>query len=92
MSNIKIEVLLFAQLRELAGVKQKIYSLPAGSPFRVLLDRMTSDFGAAFRSEVDNLDGLRIVFPDRECSLEEAMTVPLADKITIVFLPPIAGG
>lgn len=92
MSNIKVEVLLFAQLRELAGVKQKTYKLPAGSTFRALLDYMTSDFGAAFRNEVDNLEGLRIVFPDRECSLEEAMTVPLADNVTIVFLPPIAGG
>jgi molybdopterin converting factor small subunit len=92
MSDIKVEVLLFAQLRELAGVKQKTYYLPAGTLFHVLLDRMTSDFGTALRTEVDSLEGLRIVFPDRECSLEEAMTVPLADNITIVFLPPIAGG
>lgn len=92
MSNIKIEVLLFAQLREQAGVKQKVYELPAGTLLSALLDRMTSDFGAAFRSEVDNLEGLRIVFPDRECSLKEAMDIPLAENATIVFLPPIAGG
>lgn len=92
MSDIKVEVLLFAQLRELAGAKQKSYHLPAGSTFRDLLERMTSDFGTAFRSEVDYLEGLRIVFPDREYSLHEAMTVPLEKDVTIVFLPPIAGG
>ncbi|MEW6142462.1 MAG: MoaD/ThiS family protein [Chloroflexota bacterium] len=89
MSNIKIEVLLFAQLRELTGVKQKTYDLPAGTLFSALLDRMTSDFGATFRTEVNDL---HVIFPDRECLLREALTVPLTDNATIVFLPPIAGG
>jgi molybdopterin converting factor small subunit len=92
MANIRIEVLLFAQLRELAGVKQKAYELPAGSVFQAVLDRLYQEFGDAFRSEVETMEGLRIVFPDLECSLEESRLVRLASDASIVLLPPIAGG
>ena len=88
---MKVEVLFFAQLRELAGIRQRTFVLDAGARLKALLDMLDAEY-AGFRHEVETLEGLRVLIGEREYGLDEALETALSEGDTVVFLPPIAGG
>jgi molybdopterin converting factor small subunit len=89
---MNVEVLFFAQLREISNIRQKTYPMAEGATLNQLLDMIVADFGENFRTEVTHLEGLRVLIGDHEYSLEDGLGQTLHDKDTVVFLPPIAGG
>jgi len=88
---MNVEVLFFAQLRELAGVRQRTFTLQGSARLADLLDILDAEY-PGFRRAVESLDGLRVLIGEREYGLEEALEAAPADGDTVVFLPPIAGG
>ena len=89
---MNVEVLFFAQLREITNIRQRTYAMKAGAVLSDLLDMIVADFGEIFRQEIQHLEGLRVLIGDHEFGLDESLSQPLHDKDTVVFLPPIAGG
>lgn len=81
---MRVSVLLFARLRELAGAAEFDCDVPAGATIQTVWQaavskhRALGDFSAAV-SCARNEDFAR-------------MTSPVADGDSIAFLPPVSGG
>ena len=86
------EVRLFGQLRDIAGVREKVVSLDNGARVIDLVDYLGKEYGSAFSDEVSHTQGLRIFISGREFWLSDAMNQLLQDRDTVILLPPIAGG
>lgn len=87
-----VEVRLFGQLRDIAGVREKVVSLDNGARVVDLVDHLGKEYGSAFGDEVSHTQGLRIFISGREFWLSDAMNQLLQDRDTVILLPPIAGG
>lgn len=87
-----IEVLLFGKLRELSGIREIVVSVGEGARLSDLIEQLGERFGPAFQTEVNHLQGLRILVNGREHSLLGGREARLRHKDNVVFLPPIAGG
>lgn len=88
---MKIEVLFFGQLRELTGVRDGVFTVN-GASLVDLMEHLGEKYGAAFRQQVDSINGLRILINGQEYMLLGGMEAPLKDGDTVVLLPPIFGG
>jgi len=89
---MKVSVLFFAQLRELSGVREAEFSLVEGSRLSDLVNQVHQQYGSAFKKEMDNIAGLRILVNGREYELLGGMDAPLQEGDNVALLPPIGGG
>ena len=89
---IHLELLFFAQIREVTGVRTTGAVLPDGSRLIDLIEHLTAVYGKNFGEKIESIDGLRILINGREYYLLGGMEAPLAENDTVIFLPPIAGG
>ena len=89
---MKIEVLFFAQLRELTGTRQTEVTLADGNRLADLIARLSEEYGDAFRREVSDIAGLRIMVNGLENEVLDGMETRLKEGDTVVLLPPVAGG
>jgi len=89
---MNIEVLFFGQLRELTAVNRRTAVVKDGARLADLIEHFGEEYGAAFRQQVDNIKGLRILINGREYTLLGGMEAPLKDGDTVAILPPIFGG
>ncbi len=89
---MNIEVLFFGQLRELASVHGTNITINDGASIANLLGHLGEKYGVAFRRQVKNARGLRILINGREHTLLGGKEAFLKDGDTVVFLPPIFGG
>lgn len=89
---MKISVLFFAQLRELAGIRQTEVTLAEGSRLGDLIQQLSRQYGSAFKREMANLAGLRILVNGQENEVLEGPETQLKEGDNIVLLPPVAGG
>ena len=79
-----VTVLLFARLRELAGVSELRRELPDGAVART-----------AWESVVDDHAALAEFAPVISCAVNEEyarLTTPLKHGDEVAFLPPVSGG
>ncbi|MFH0942421.1 MAG: MoaD/ThiS family protein [Chloroflexota bacterium] len=89
---MKISVLFFAQLRELAGIRQTEVTLAEGSRLVDLIQQLSRQYGSAFKREMANIAGLRILVNGQENEVLEGPETQLKEGDNIVLLPPVAGG
>ena len=89
---MKVEVILFGQLRDLAGTRGQTWELEDGAILATLLDRMMAQYGPAFRDEIQHGRGNRILIDGQDSDLINGVKTVLNDGATVVFMPPIAGG
>ena len=89
---MKIEVLFFAQLRELTGTRQTEVTLADGNRLADLIARLSEEYGDVFRREVSDIAGLRIMVNGLENEVLDGMETRLKEGDTVVLLPPVAGG
>ena len=89
---MEVEVRFFGQLRDIAGVRQKVVSLDEGARVIDLVELLDKEYGNAFRDQVGHTQGLRIFISGREFWLSDATNQQLQNGDTVILLPPIAGG
>ena len=89
---MNIEVLFFGQFREVTPVNRSTVVIKDGARLTDLIEHLSEEYGDAFRHQVDNMQGLRILINGREYFLLGGMEAPLNDGDTVVLLPPIFGG
>jgi release factor glutamine methyltransferase len=95
--NLKIEIRLFATLRELAGQRVLIEELPEGSDVLGALRKLCGQFGAEFRKQVFDEHGqpnesLRILVNGQNIASLQGTGTGLKDGDVVAIFPPVAGG
>jgi MoaD family protein len=88
---MKINVMFFGQLRDLAAVRESVVPIK-GTTLDDLMEYLYREYGAEFQKAAEGIKGLRILINGREYGLLGGMQAPLKDGDTVVLLPPIAGG
>ncbi len=83
-STIRVKVLFFGRVREIAGRQEEIDELPAGTTLAELFERNTKRFPslAGFRSSL-------VASRNQEFAAWDTI---LANGDEISFLPPVSGG
>lgn len=83
-SNLRVQVLFFGRVRELAGLIEEVAEVPPGTTLASLFDRYSARYPklASFRSSLVASRNEEFASWDTE----------LADNDTISFLPPVSGG
>ena len=89
---MNIEVLFFGKLRELTAVNRRATVVKDGGKLADLLEQLNEEYGAGFRHQVNNIQGLRILINGREYTQLGGKEALLKDGDTVVLLPPIFGG
>ena len=89
---MKIEVLFFARLRELAGVRSTQVVLADGERLADLLEQLSGEYGVTFQKEMASIEELRILVNGQENEVLDGMATGLKEGDTVVLLPPVAGG
>jgi sulfur-carrier protein len=81
---MKIRVQFYAQLRDLAGIREQDVDLPEGATVRNLLERIYSQLPALRAHDKSILIGSGVEFVDRNYNLKSG------EEISI--MPPVQGG
>ena len=89
---MNLDILLFGQLRELAGVSKTTVTMEEESRLSELVRRLGEMHGNAFSQKLNGIEGLRILINGYEYSLLDGMETHLKKGDTVVFLPPVFGG
>jgi molybdopterin converting factor subunit 1 len=84
LSNLRVKVLFFGRVRELAGISEESTEVANGTTLADLFERYTIRFTelAAFRPSLVASRNQEFV----------PWNTPVADGDTIAFLPPVSGG
>jgi molybdopterin converting factor small subunit len=88
---VKIKVLFFGKLRELA-VQQREVSLTDHARFIDLVDWLGREYGADFREEIGHKERWHFLINGRNYNPSDNMEVPLKDGDFVVFLPFLTAG
>jgi MoaD family protein len=88
---MRIEVLLFGKLRELA-VRQQVISIADGARLRDLVDRLVKEYGPDFGQEVDHEERWHFLLNGRFYNPSDGMELSLKDGDVVAMLPMLAGG
>ncbi|MDI6884414.1 MAG: MoaD family protein [Hadesarchaea archaeon] len=94
---MRIEVRLFAGLRELAKQKAVMEDLPGGGTVADVISRLSDRFGQEFQKQVIGERGqpselLRILVNGRNLASLEGVETRLKDGDVLAIFPPVAGG
>ncbi len=87
-----INILFFAQLRDLAGVRERTIETAAGATLKDLVAALCDEYGQDFRHQVAISPGLRILVNGRENEVLQHLETPLKDGDTVTFFPLVFGG
>jgi molybdopterin converting factor small subunit len=88
---MKIELLLFGKLRELA-VRQRKVSIADGARFADLVDWLVKEYGAGFGEEIDHKERWHFLINGKYYSPLDSLEIPLKDGDVVAILPYLAGG
>ncbi len=88
---MKIELLLFGKLRELA-VRQREVSIADGARFTDLLDWLVKEYGAGFGEEISHKERWHFLINGRYHNPLDSLDLPLKDGDVVAILPLLAGG
>jgi molybdopterin synthase sulfur carrier subunit len=83
-SNVRVKVLFFGRVRELAGYREETEELPAGTTLNDLFERYTK--------RIPSLAGFRSSLVASRNQEFAAWDTQLAEGDEIAFLPPVSGG
>ena len=84
VSNIRVNVRLFAQLKDIVGTGELARGAPLGATARTVWDMLVNEF-----AELGDYEASISVAINEEYS---RMDVAVADGDEIAFLPPVSGG
>ncbi|SHM31179.1 molybdopterin synthase subunit MoaD [Caldanaerovirga acetigignens] len=86
-----IKVIFFGQLRTLTGTRETTIALEDNSVLSHLISHLDKEY-KDFETQMNSINGLRILINGQEYELIGGLKTPLHDGDTVVFLPPIFGG
>ncbi len=90
---MKIEVLLFGQVREAAGMERTVVALRKGSKLADLVAKMGAEHGdVVSQALLKPPQGVVIMINGRDSNQIGGFDAPLSDKDTVAWLPMIFGG
>jgi MoaD family protein len=89
---MKVDLLFFAQLRDLAGVRDREIGITAGSTLADLIEQLCVEYGADFRHQIETAQGLRIMVNGRENEVLQGRETELKEGDTVTFFPLVFGG
>jgi molybdopterin synthase sulfur carrier subunit len=89
---MKVSILFFAKLRDLAGVRDREAVAPDGSTLGDLVEQFCREYGADFRHQIETSKGLRIMVNGRENEILQGLLTELKDGDTVTFFPLVFGG
>lgn len=81
MNNHEVQLLVFAQARDLLGFSEKIFAIHPSESARNLLNKILPQF-------VENNPSFRVAYDEEYVSWDQ----PLAETKTIAIIPPVSGG
>lgn len=84
VSSIRVNVRLFARLKDIVGTGELARRAPLGATAQTVWETMVSEF-----AELGNYKGSISVAVNEEYS---RMDAPVADGDEVAFLPPVSGG
>jgi len=94
---LKIEVRLFANLRELAKTKATIEDIKSGTSVGDVLQKICERFGVKFREQIlDKLgqpnENIKILLNGQNIVFLQGPATKLKDGDVIAIFPPVGGG
>ena len=89
---MQVEISLYGELQELAGVQQKVVSIGEGTRLVDLIEQLAEEFGSAFRDYIYRKEGLNVIISGKEYWVPQAMETHLQDGDKLTFLNPFFGG
>jgi molybdopterin synthase sulfur carrier subunit len=94
---LKIEVRLFANLREFAKTKAVVEDIKSGTSVGDVLQKICERFGARFREQVLNKRGqpnenVKVLLNGHNIVFLQGATTKLRDGDVIAIFPPVGGG
>jgi molybdopterin synthase sulfur carrier subunit len=94
---LKVEVRLFANLRELAKTKAVVEDVKSGASVGDVLQKICERFGAKFRGQVLNERGqpneyVKVLLNGHNIVFLNATATKLKDGDVIAIFPPVGGG
>lgn len=89
---MKVNLLFFAQLRDLAGVRDREVEAVDGSTLADLVEQLCREYGTDFRHQIETSQGLRIMVNGRENEVLQGRETVLKDGDTVTFFPLVFGG
>jgi len=94
---MRVEVRLFAILREIAKQKVVLEELPDGSSISYVVSRLCERFGPSFRAQVLDERGqlsesLTVLLNGHNIALLTGAFTKLKDGDVVAIFPPVAGG
>lgn len=97
VADLKVEVRLFANLRELAKTKAVVEDIKIGTSVGDVLQKICERFGAKFREQILDRHGqpnenVKILLNGRNIVFLHDTATKLKDGDVIAFFPPVGGG
>jgi molybdopterin synthase sulfur carrier subunit len=94
---LKIEVRLFANLREFAKTKAVVEDVKSGTSVGDVLQKICERFGAGFREQVLNKRGqpnenVKVLLNGHNIVFLQGSSTKLRDGDVIAIFPPVGGG
>jgi len=89
---MKVNLLFFARLRDLAGVRDREIEIAEGGTLGSLLEQLCGEYGADFRHQIETSQGLRIMVNGRENEVLQGLETVLNEGDTVTFFPLVFGG
>ncbi|MFH0847934.1 MAG: ubiquitin-like small modifier protein 1 [archaeon] len=95
---MKVNVRLFASIRELAGTKEERLDLTEGSSVKKLLEILCKRFGLEFARYVTDLDSglprsqIQILVNGKSLASLKGVDTELTDGAEVALMPPVGGG
>ncbi len=94
---MKIEVRLFANIRELAGQRTVVEELPSGASVGEVLQKICKRFGTKFREQVLGERGqpnetIKVLLNGHNIVFLNGAATKLKDGDVIAIFPPVGGG
>ncbi len=96
--SLKINVRLFAAVRELVGAHEETLELPEGGTVENLLDLLVQRHGKPFRDYIYNEKNgelrrsIQILVGDKPTSALNGLSTVLTDGCILAIIPPVGGG
>lgn len=93
---MEVQVLFYGLLRGLTDQSEVVISLPEGASLQNLIDHLGTEFGGQLRENLQpDSQGnfpLMIAVEGNDYRFAGGLNARLADKTSVYFIPPAAGG
>jgi molybdopterin synthase sulfur carrier subunit len=97
VADLKVEVRLFANLRELAKTKAVVEDVKSRTSVGDVLKKICERFGAKFREQIIDKRGqpnenIKVLLNGRNIVFLQSTATKLKDGDVIAIFPPVGGG